>query len=106
MEGPEGQRSWEGGQRALSGPGRKFSYYDNCFAYKYCDSGRTFLVHPHESGVKFGSDSVASPRREAAVTHNVLAPRSFRWRFFAWKIGPLSSFLRISPLPPLLPSGN
>jgi len=32
--------------------------------------------------VKIRLDSLASPRCEAGVTHNVLAPRSFRWRFF------------------------
>src|ERR1035437_3760356 len=34
------------------------------------------------SGVRFCPDSLASPRCEAGVTHNVLAPRSFRSEVF------------------------
>lgn len=73
-----------------------------------CDSGHIFLHQRRRFGVKSRSDSPVSPRSEVGVTHNVLAPRSFRWRLLAWKIGPLSSLLLVvtSPLPPLPPSGS
>jgi hypothetical protein len=61
---------------------RIFSYHEYYFAYKYRDSGHIFDIQGRDSGVESRKDSLASPRREAGVTHNVLAPRSFRRRFF------------------------
>jgi hypothetical protein len=53
-----------------------------------CDPDHNFDVHRREFGVKFGSDSLASPRCEAGVTHNVFAPRSFRRRVLHGRSGP------------------
>jgi hypothetical protein len=49
----------------------------NDFHNNTCDCSHIFLSHPHDSGVKSRPDSPAAPCREAGVTHNVLAPRSF-----------------------------
>ena len=79
------------------------SYHAKIFAYKSSDADHIFLCQRRKSGVKSPADSPASPRCEAGVTHNVRAPRSFRRRFLAWKIGPLSFLL---PSSPLLPPDN
>jgi hypothetical protein len=89
-------------------PGEVFSCHANMFECEYRNCHHIFPARPRPSGVKSAAESLVSLRREAGVTHNVFAPRSFRWRFFAWKIGPLWSLLVIasSPLRPVLPSDN
>ena len=65
----------------------------------------TFLTFGRRKrGYNSGQMVLFSPRRETGVTHTVLAPRSFRWRFFAWKIGPLSFLLPSSRARQLHPS--
>ncbi len=83
---------------------RNLSYGENRFECKYRDFRQISDIFSGQSGVKSCSDSPAPPRCGAGVTHNVFAPRSFRRRSFAWKIGPLSLLLRIrsSPLLPLV----
>src|SRR5579863_2918669 len=65
----------------------RFSHSEN--NSRACDSTHIFPGPETKTGVKSAPDGLAPPRSGAGVTHNVLAPRSFRWRFFAWKIGPL-----------------
>jgi hypothetical protein len=47
-----------------------------------CDLPHILLLSGAQSEVKSASDSLARPRRRAGVTHNVLAPRSFRSEVF------------------------
>src|SRR5258708_3877535 len=58
----------------------------------FCDSEHFSAPVALKTVVKFRPDSPVWPRCRAGVTHNVLAPRSFRSEvFLAWKIGPLLS---------------
>jgi hypothetical protein len=50
--------------------------------HKFGHLPHNFLSHPRHSGVKSRQIVLPSPRREAGVTHNVLAPRSFRREVF------------------------
>ena len=100
---------WERPRLQGKGTRSDYRFVTIIFPGKYCDASHIFLPRGVKFGVKSDPDSLVSPRCEAGVTHNVLAPRSFRWRLFAWKIGPLSSLLLLvvtSPLPPLPPSGS
>src|SRR5262245_20017145 len=77
----------------------RFSFHEHYFNYQSGDPNHIFSFHPHKMGGRIPFIVLARPRRRAGVTHTVLAPRSFRWRFLAWKIGPLSLPLPSSPLP-------
>ena len=57
-----------------------FSLHANAFDSRSCDLNHNFAYQCSKSAVKCASDSPASLRCEAGVTHKVLAPRSFRWR--------------------------
>jgi len=61
-----------------------------------------FSAQKPEFKGKISGIILLAPRRAASVTHKVLAPRSFRWRFLTWKIGPQSSRPFLSQ--PLLPN--
>jgi hypothetical protein len=61
------------------------------------DLGRSSAIHislfaGYQIGVKFRPDSLVRPCRRAGVTHNVIAPRSFRSEVFWHGRSGLSSF--------------
>src|ERR1700733_130732 len=98
-------RGWNQGRR---GDFRGFSFFlSRQLFFIKCGDPVTFFASSQRIGSKIPFRLSCPPRCEAGVTHNVLAPRSFRREVFAWKIGPLSFLLVIanSRLHPPQPSG-
>ena len=85
---------WQATWHGSSCPVSSFSFGD-------CDWDHNLLTKVQNRGYNAPQIVPASLRREAGVTHDVLRHDLSVRRFLAWKIGPLSSLLLSSPLPPL-----
>src|ERR1039458_10123589 len=58
------------------------SLYANSSSWYVCDQNHISFLAGLKTVVNFRPDGLAWPRRRASVTHNVLAPRSFRSEVF------------------------